>query len=62
MFLLRIIFIVVLIWLSFFGPYKAFLNSNPISDKKYLDVYEGSSMYAVLNNLKLNSSINKLFF
>ena len=62
MFLLRIIFIVVLIWLSFFGPYKAFLNSYPISDKKYLDVYEGSSMYAVLNNLKLNSSINKLFF
>lgn len=62
MFLLRIIFIVVLIWLSFFGPYKAFLNSSPISDKKYLDVYEGSSMYAVLNNLKLNSSINKLFF
>ena len=62
MFLLRIIFIVVLIWLSFFGPYKAFLNSNPISDKKYLDVYEGSSMYALLNNLKLNSSINKLFF
>jgi len=62
MFLLRIIFIVVLIWLSFFGPYKAFLNSNPVTDKKYLDVYEGSSMYAVLNNLKLNSSINKLFF
>lgn len=62
MFLLRIIFIVVLIWLSFFGPYKGFLNSNPVTDKKYLDVYEGSSMYAVLNNLKLNSSINKLFF
>ena len=62
MFLLRIIFIVVLIWLSFFGPYKAFLNSNPVTDKKYFDVYEGSSMYAVLNNLKLNSSINKIFF
>ena len=62
MLFLRIIFIVSIVWLSFFGPYKAFLNSNPIQDKNFIDVYEGSSMYAVLDNLKLSSSINKLFF
>jgi UPF0755 protein len=62
MLLLRTIFIVSIVWLSFFGPYKAFLNSNPIQDKNFIDVYEGSSMYAVLDNLKLSSSINKLFF
>ena len=62
MLFLRIIFIVSIVWLSFFGPYRAFLNSNPIIDKNYIDVYEGSSMYAVLDNLKLNSLINKLFF
>ena len=62
MLFLRTIFIVSIVWLSFFGPYKAFLNSNPIQDKNFIDVYEGSSMYAVLDNLKLNSSINKLFF
>ncbi len=62
MLFLRIIFIVSIVWLSFFGPYKAFLNSNPIQDKNFIDVYEGSSMYAVLDNLKLSSLINKLFF
>ena len=62
MLLLRTIFIVSIVWLSFFGPYKAFLNSNPIQDKNFIDVYEGSSMYAVLDNLKLSSLINKLFF
>ena len=62
MLFLRIIFIVSIVWLSFFGPYIAFLNSNPIKDKNYIDVYEGSSMYAVLDNLKLSSLINKLFF
>jgi len=62
MLLLRTIFIVSIVWLSFFGPYKAFLNSNPIQDKNFIDVYEGSTMYAVLDNLKLSSSINKLFF
>ena len=62
MLFLRTIFIVSVVWLSFFGPYKAFLNSNPIQDKNFIDVYEGSSMYAVLDNLKLSSSINKLFF
>ena len=62
MLFLRIIFIVSILWLSFFGPYIAFLNSNPIKDKNYIDVYEGSSMYAVLDNLKLSSLINKLFF
>ena len=30
--------------------------------KNYIEVYEGSSMYAVLDNLKLTSLINKLFF
>ena len=58
----RIIFIASIVWLSFFGPYKAFVNSNPITDEKYIEVYEGSSMYAVLDNLKLTSLINKLFF
>ena len=58
----RIIFFVSIIWLSFIGPYKAFLNSKPITDKNYIDIYEGSSMYAVLDNLKLSSVINKLFF
>ena len=58
----RIIFFVSMILLSFIGPYKAFLNSNPITDKNYIDIYAGSSMYAVLDNLKLSSSINKLFF
>ena len=58
----RIIFFVSMILLSFFGPYKAFLNSNPITDKNYIDIYAGSSMYAVLDNLKLSSSLNKLFF
>ena len=62
MLFLRIIFIVSIVCLSFFGPYKAFLNSNPITDKNYIDVYEGSSMYAVLDNLKLSSLLNKLFF
>ena len=62
MLFLRIIFIVSILWLSLFGPYSAFLNSNPIKDKNYIDVYEGSSMYAVLDNLKLSSLINKLFF
>ena len=62
MLFLRTIFIVSIVWLSFFGPYKAFLNSNPILDKNFIDVYEGSSMYAVLENLKLSSLINKLFF
>ena len=62
MLFLRTIFIVFIVWLSFFGPYKAFLNSNPILDKNLIDVYEGSSMYDVLDNLKLSSSINKLFF
>ena len=62
MLLIRTIFIVSIVWLSFFGPYKAFLNSNPILNKNLIDVYEGSSMYAVLDNLKLSSSINKLFF
>ena len=62
MLFLRIIFIVSIVWLSFFGPYRAFLNSNPIKDKNYIDVYEGSSMYAVLENLKINSLVNKLFF
>ena len=62
MLFLRLIFIVSILLLSFFGPYKAFLNSNPIQDKNFIDVYEGSSMYAVLDNLKLSSSINKLFF
>ena len=62
MLLLRTIFIVSIVWLSFFGPYKAFLNSNPIQDKNFIDVYEGSTMYAVLDNLKLSSPINKLFF
>ena len=62
MLLLRTIFIVSIVWLSFFGPYKAFLNSNPIQDKNFIDVYEVSTMYAVLDNLKLSSSINKLFF
>ena len=62
MLFLRIIFIVSIVWLSFFGPYRAFLNSNPIKDQNYIDVYEGSSMYAVLDNLKLSSLINKLFF
>ena len=58
----RIIFIISIVWLSFFGPYKAFINSNPITDKKYIEIYEGSSMYAVLDNLNLSSLINKLFF
>ena len=62
MLFLRIIFFVSIIWLSFIGPYKAFLNSKPITDKNYIDIYEGSSMYAVLDNLKLSSVINKLFF
>lgn len=62
MLFLRIIFIVSILWLSFFGPYSAFLNSIPIKDKNYIDVYEGSSMYAVLDNLKLSSLINKFFF
>ena len=62
MLFLRIIFIVSIVWLSLFGPYSAFLNSNPIKDKNYIDIYEGSSMYAVLDNLKLSSLINKLFF
>ena len=62
MLFLRIIFIASIVWLSFFGTYKAFLNSNPILDKNLIDVYEGSSMYAVLDNLKLSSLINKLFF
>ena len=62
MLFLRIIFIVSVVWLSFFGPYRAFLNSYPIIDKSLIDVDEGSSMYAVLDNLKLNSLINKLFF
>ncbi|NCV46096.1 MAG: endolytic transglycosylase MltG [Proteobacteria bacterium] len=62
MLFLRIIFIVSIVWLSFFGPYRAFLNSNPIKDKNYIDVYEGSSMYAVLDNLKISSLVNKLFF
>ena len=62
MLFLRIIFIISIVWLSFFGPYSAFLNSNPVKDKNYIDVYEGSSMYAVLDNLKLSSLINKLFF
>ena len=62
MLLLRTIFIVSIVWLSFFGPYKAFLNSNPIQDKNFIDVYEGSSMYAVLDNLKLTSLLNKIFF
>ena len=62
MLFLRTIFIVSIVWLSLFGPYSAFLNSNPIKDKNYIDVYEGSSMYAVLDNLKLSSLINKLFF
>lgn len=62
MLFLRIIFIVSIVWLSFFGPYSAFLNSIPIKDKNYIDVYEGSSMYAVLDNLKLSSLINKFFF
>ena len=62
MLFLRIIFFVSIIWLSFIGPYKAFLNSKPITDKNYIDIYEGSSMYAVLDNLKLSSSLNKLFF
>ena len=61
MLFLRIIFIVSIVWLSFFGPYSAFLNSIPIKDKNYIDVYEGSSMYAVLDNLKLSSLINKFF-
>ena len=62
MLFLRIIFIILIVWLSFFGPYKAFISSNPITDKNYIDVYEGSSMYAVLDNLKLSSLINKLYF
>jgi len=62
MLLLRTIFIVSIVWLSFFGPYKAFLNSNPIPGKNFIDVYEGSSMYVVLDNLKLSSLVNKLFF
>ena len=62
MLFLRTIFIVSIILLSFFGPYKAFLNSNPILNKNLIDVYEGSSMYAVLENLKLSSLVNKLFF
>ena len=62
MLFLRIIFFVSILWLSFFGPYRAFLNSNPILDKSFIDFDEGSSMYAVLDNLKLNSLINKLFF
>ena len=62
MLFLRTIFIVSVVFLSFFGPYKAFLNSNPISGKNFIDVYEGSSMYAVLDNLKLSSLVNKLFF
>ena len=62
MLFLRIIIIVSIVWLSLFGPYSAFLNSNPIKDKNYIDVYEGSSMYDVLDNLKLSSLINKLFF
>ena len=59
---LRIIFIGSIVWLSFLGPYRAFLNSNHIMDKSFIDVDEGSSMYAVLDNLKLNSLTNKLFF
>ena len=62
MLFLRSIFIVSILLLSFFGPYKAFLNSYPISDKNFIDVHEGSSMYAVLENLKLSSLVNKLFF
>ena len=62
MLFLRTILIVSVVFLSFFGPYKAFLNSNPISDKNFIDVYEGSSMYAVLDNLKTSSFVNKLFF
>ena len=62
MLFLRTILIVSVVFLSFFGPYKAFLNSNPISDKNFIDVYEGSSMYAVLDNLKTSSLVNKLFF
>ena len=62
MLFLRIVFIVSVVWLSFFGPYSAFLNTHPIKDKNYIDVFEGSSMYAVLDNLKLTSFLNKLFF
>ena len=62
MLIFRLIFIISIVWLSFFGPYKAFINSNPIADKKYIEIYEGSSMYAVLDNLNLSSLINKLFF
>ena len=58
MLFLRTIFIASVVFLSFFGPYKAFLNSNPISGKNFIDVYEGSSMYAVLDNLK-NKLISK---
>ena len=62
MLFLRTIFIFSILLLSFFGPYKAFLNSNPITGKNFIDVYEGSSMYVVLDNLKLSSLVNKLFF
>ena len=62
MLFLRTIFIISILLLSFLGPYKAFLNSNPFPGKNFIDVYEGSSMYAVLDNLKLGSLVNKLFF
>ena len=60
MFLLRIVFLTLIFTASFVGPYKAFFNSH--SQKSFIEIMPGDSMYLVISRLTTESFLNKLFF
>lgn len=62
MFLIRFAFIIFIIFLSFAGPYKAFLSSYPQTDIEFIDIKKGSSMTWVLDSFDINSVLNRLYF
>ncbi len=62
MLLIRYIFIIFIFFIAFFGPYKAFLESKPVSDEIFIDVENGSSMYKSFTRIYKNNFLNKIFF
>ena len=62
MLLIRYTFVIFIFFIAFFGPYKAFLESKPVSDEIFIDVENGSSMYKSFSKIYKNNLLNKIFF
>ena len=53
---------ILIILISFIGPYVAFINYKPDFDSSYFYIKEGSTMGSILKKLKPESLIDKIFF